>query len=270
MSVSIHAPWEGCDRGGAETFSHRESFNSRTLGRVRLRIKKTPTGSTEFQFTHPGKGATRTQPHIDIEVRVSIHAPWEGCDSFGVGCSLTAIPSFNSRTLGRVRHNSNNSTSDGTAVSIHAPWEGCDDQGIYYIPSSESFNSRTLGRVRPLEVQLMQANVEFQFTHPGKGATHFGNTSSQYTYVSIHAPWEGCDYTLPRMTSLAVLFQFTHPGKGATMPRYSVTALVLFQFTHPGKGATAPTAEPAPTTYVSIHAPWEGCDAAALADFWPK
>ena len=33
-----------------------------------------------FQFTHPGRGATRTQPHIDVEVRVSIHAPREGCD----------------------------------------------------------------------------------------------------------------------------------------------------------------------------------------------
>ena len=26
----------------------------------------------------PGRGATRTQPHIDIEVRVSIHAPGRG------------------------------------------------------------------------------------------------------------------------------------------------------------------------------------------------
>ena len=36
-----------------------------------------------FQFTHPGKGATnRTLPKEEV-LRVSIHAPWEGCDGLG-------------------------------------------------------------------------------------------------------------------------------------------------------------------------------------------
>ena len=80
-SVSIHAPWEGCDvvvylpyckftlfqfthpgKGATDILRFLSSpglcFNSRTLGRVR------PTGPylrkrfSEFQFTHPGKGAT--------------------------------------------------------------------------------------------------------------------------------------------------------------------------------------------------------------------
>ena len=42
-----------------------------------------------------------------------------------------------------------------------------------------SFNSRTPGGVRPIEVQLMQANVEFQFTHPGRGATSSAMPSSR-------------------------------------------------------------------------------------------
>ena len=81
--------------------------------------------------------------------------------------------------------------------------------------------------------------------------------------VSIHAPWEGCDSTCSRCTSLAMMFQFTHPGKGATQTRghergqtWGFNSRTLgrvrhrlikppfsvceFQFTHPGKGATSP------------------------------
>ena len=34
-----------------------------------------------FQFTHPGKGATKTTNQQRYKTMVSIHAPWEGCDS---------------------------------------------------------------------------------------------------------------------------------------------------------------------------------------------
>ena len=60
----------------------------------------------EFQFTHPGKGATQS--------RSSDTAP---------ACS------FNSRTLGRVRLKVAQATLPQLAVSIHAPWEGCDENG---------------------------------------------------------------------------------------------------------------------------------------------
>ena len=124
------------------------SFNSRTLGRVRRSVGET-TGPplsfqfthpgkgatlgempkqeamTTFQFTHPGKGATRRVKLLRRRLKVSIHAPWEGCD-IALRPSTTQYP-----------------------VSIHAPWEGCDNS---------SCNSR---------LSLHQ----FQFTHPGKGAT---------------------------------------------------------------------------------------------------
>ena len=79
-SVSIHAPWEGCDK--------RELQSS------------TPISS--FQFTHPGKGATRREQQTRTQIDVSIHAPWEGCDQ---GHQVLPFAS---------------------QVSIHAPWEGCD------------------------------------------------------------------------------------------------------------------------------------------------
>ena len=56
--VSIHAPWEGCDLIViSKPYPSISSFNSRTLGRVRLG-KPLPT------------------PRLSV----SIHAPWEGCD----------------------------------------------------------------------------------------------------------------------------------------------------------------------------------------------
>ena len=35
----------------------------------------------KFQFTHPGKGATEMADIALTIITVSIHAPWEGCDS---------------------------------------------------------------------------------------------------------------------------------------------------------------------------------------------
>ena len=145
-------------------------------------------------------------------------------------------------------------------VSIHAPWEGCDGIVIPICQQAYRFNSRTLGRVRHARRDLGRSFTEFQFTHPGKGATISTSTS-----ISV------------------ALFQFTHPGKGAT--RYSKLSddRVKFQFTHPGKGATCVGWRSFRSRHcfnsrtlgrvrpcllsisfqklmVSIHAPWEGCD----------
>ena len=59
MTVSIHAPWEGCDSAVATLivvffvfqFTHPgKGATTRTVGRTLI--------NTTFQFTHPGKGAT--------------------------------------------------------------------------------------------------------------------------------------------------------------------------------------------------------------------
>ena len=81
-------------------------------------------------------------------------------------------------------------------VSIHAPREGCDYD-----------KRKTLSR-----------EVEFQFTHPGRGATVAVADSRIGGCVSIHAPREGCDAKELRETADLIEFQFTHPGRGATSP----------------------------------------------------
>ena len=169
------------------------SFNSRTLGRVRRSASCSGFGFLMFQFTHPGKGATRRcvvrrfqiyrfnsrtlgrvrhdyfLPAIG-KLDVSIHAPWEGCDILQLS-SVAARHSFNSRTLGRVRL----------------------DQGGGFL-ACVSFNSRTLGRVRLGELRYLLCRRWFQFTHPGKGATRLEIPLACSSHVSIHAPWEGCDF----------------------------------------------------------------------------
>ena len=146
--VSIHAPWEGCD------------------SEMSICDDQPP----RFQFTHPGKGATfgilLSLPHDGV----SIHAPWEGCDA-GRWATASRRPSFNSRTLGRVR----------LARGARTP------------TSTSCFNSRTLGRVRHTRPRGFLGDMEFQFTHPGKGATTPQAPRAVRTRVSIHAPWEGCD-----------------------------------------------------------------------------
>ena len=190
-----------------------------------------------FQFTHPGKGATLRVVDRKLSLHVSIHAPWEGCDVFITGMS-TQVLRFNSRTLGRVRPHSPTTALASPRVSIHAPWEGCDWPLRPTPPPQRRFNSRTLGRVR-LDLRLLAlAGLMFQFTHPGKGATHV---------VVVEGEEE--------------VFQFTHPGKGATIPFAGRSKRITsfnsrtlgrvrletqkgepgapgFQFTHPGKGAT--------------------------------
>ena len=61
----------------------------------------------QFQFTHPGRGATGNVGKAIKLLFVSIHAPREGCDFF-----------FFTR-------------SSDNLVSIHAPREGCDSPSAF-------------------------------------------------------------------------------------------------------------------------------------------
>ena len=136
--------------------------------------------------------------------------------------------------------------------------------------------------MRLYDCAILGASIGFQFTHPGRGATVEPNNDVIMRAVSIHAPREGCDSSIPA-TTFATLrfnsrtpggvrrvitrtrfdeqtFQFTHPGRGATYLCGVACTTLRFQFTHPGRGAT----ENNPLYYnelrVSIHAPREGCD----------
>ena len=193
--VSIHAPRERCD------YLQNQLISSQV----------------QFQFTHPGRGATSFPFPPGRPQKVSIHAPRERCDISTLVVRLSQI-----------------------VVSIHAPRERCDLAGLFgTMPaclfqfthpgrgathtsiimrnSMVCFNSRTPGEVRHLPQPNFFQLAKFQFTHPGRGATE----------IVLCEP------------TVTELFQFTHPGRGATMSHeLAFQPHKLFQFTHPGRGAT--------------------------------
>ena len=146
--VSIHAPQEGCDGGHL----HHNVQQS------------------EFQFTHPRRGATGTTSAAFNSSRMfQFTHPRRGATGF--------------------RHDAY--TPKG--VSIHAPQEGCDSTDLSSSRINGSFNSRTPGGVRHQTTYTMDRKYLFQFTHPRRGATLLGYAPRYAEYVSIHAPQEGCD-----------------------------------------------------------------------------
>ena len=171
LSVSIHAPWEGCDRIILQILLQTHMFQFTHPRKGATFHGRSKNALRRFQFTHPGKGATALLALVNLGFRVSIHAPWEGCDR-----DAWAVVEATEE------------------VSIHVPWEGCDSMGRVFFFSPRrfqfthpgkgatdhhyhscaffvSFNSRTLGRVRQ--------------------KTEVRNDTRRS--VSIHAPWEGCD-----------------------------------------------------------------------------
>ena len=149
IQVSIHAPREGCD-----------------IIRVQLLCL------VRFQFTHPGRGATKRTVLSILYRVVSIHAPREGCDA--VRRSVTAFCScFNSRTPGGVRL--------GRRDAAFRQYR---------------FNSRTPGGVRRAGTLAVIHTIYVSIHAPREGCdSHSLIRSCNLVRVSIHAPREGCDCT---------------------------------------------------------------------------
>ena len=100
--ISIHAPHAGCDTE-SKTAPRRTaiSIHAPHAGCDTSRTSTAAQGS-EFQSTHPMRGATGIASGIGSGLTISIHAPHAGCDRF--------FPSFFEILL----------------ISIHAPHAGCD------------------------------------------------------------------------------------------------------------------------------------------------
>ena len=125
-------------------------FNSRTPGGVRLHHPPIGTDGSGVSIHAPREGCDVKVSDLKILLNsVSIHAPREGCDYL---------------SLAPLRHCG--------IVSIHAPREGCDHPSGRASLYSRSFNSRTPGGVRPTRSIRAIFAIEFQFTHPGRGATY--------------------------------------------------------------------------------------------------
>ena len=148
LDVSIHAPREGCDVDSEERTVVVDGFNSRTPGGVRHKGGVGKTTTSVFQFTHPGRGATRS--------RGATPSP---------RCMFQFTHPGRGATLKKaVRHLYDN-------VSIHAPREGCDDATTTTIQPLTEFQFTHPGRGATHSSERLGYLPTFQFTHPGRGAT---------------------------------------------------------------------------------------------------
>ena len=169
-----------------------------------------------FQFTHPGKGATPSSVH-----------------------QLSRLASFNSRTLGRVRHLLRGEYALIRLVSIHAPWEWCDRRTNRIQASRICFNSRTLGRVRLINTLVIRkSHRSFNSRTLGRVRRVMDGSAGEDTEVSIHAPWEGCDIERVETSCPGLSFNSRTLGRVRLDERKQGAFYNAFQFTHPGKGAT--------------------------------
>ena len=194
----------------------------------------------QFQFTHPGRGATSI-----------VLSPWSPLASFqfthpGRGATLY-LTTEKTRAEFQFTHPGRGATIDcaigdglDTAVSIHAPREGCDASGARLLMSA------TVSIHAPREGCDTHGDYtriifrQFQFTHPGRGATHAGIFLHRLEDVSIHAPREGCDALIAELVN-DVAVSIHAPREGCDLRIASAPARISsFQFTHPGRGATVP------------------------------
>ena len=147
-SVSIHAPWEGCDKEDDCYHTLKLGFNSRTLGRVRpINACNVVSQISCFNSRTLGRVRLPGTPQLLVGYEVSIHAPWEGCDPSAQPFRWSAL-SFNSRTLGRVRLDAPITAGDKSLFQFTHPGKGATKQSKISFVRADCFNSRTLGRVR--------------------------------------------------------------------------------------------------------------------------
>ena len=129
------------------------------------------------------------------------------------------------------------------AISIHAPREGCDLAQRRRRKLHRNFNPRTPRGVRPVGQEV----------HPGD------------RYFNPRTP-RGVRRCSMGIIDDPIKFQSTHPARGATGCALSGRPSDVFQSTHPARGATRKQGCAGEGVRISIHAPREGCDSAAVYD----
>ena len=193
LSVSIHAPREGCDLISPRLLLLHLRFQFTHPGRGATKRKGYLTVCNVFQFTHPGRGATLESFCICRFLSVSIHAPREGCDLIKPPYSV-CVNSFNSRTPGGVRRILLLLIFLTLIVSIHAPREGCDYVPRACVPAPQAVSIHAPREGCDL---ILSHSIEcsrcFNSRTPGGVRRVARPISLVITKVSIHAPREGCD-----------------------------------------------------------------------------
>ena len=213
--ISIHAPLAGCDRPTSRPSCWRSYFNPRTPCGVRPFLLLGGSDVLSFQSTHPLRGATRVSSGCDGALRD--FNPRTPCGVRHVcACAAPAAVYFNPRTPCGVRPprrgqpvragcHFNPRTPCGVrrlaAPALDAekqdfnPRTPCGVRPSASYTSSRvlDFNPRTPCGVRLDVLDCGKQHIQFQSTHPLRGATRMSSAAVSIRCISIHAPLAGCD-----------------------------------------------------------------------------
>ena len=235
-----------------------------------------------FQFTHPGKGATKERLYLGVSEKFQFTHPGKGATAI-ISLSMMMVFCFNSRTLGRVRRKAAKFLGMASEFQFTHPGKGA-TASPPIAPSKGLFQFTHPGKGATHHGGAgAQKELTFQFTHPGKGATSAHSRSPNTHRVSIHAPWEGCDLaglsarssfrrfnsrTLGRVRLIVVSSHGQSSGfNSRTLGRvrhhfgkYLVRDARGFNSRTLGRVRQKPNDKRYKLYHVSIHAPWEGCD----------
>ena len=110
--------------------------------------------------------------YVVPKYRISIHAPRVGCDTSAVG-DLDDTADFNPRTPGGVRQTVYHASTHLLHFNPRTPGGVRPGQNAAEIRQRD-FNPRTPGGVRHIRFDYDVNKVVFQSTHPGWGATLYG------------------------------------------------------------------------------------------------
>ena len=214
-----------------------------------------------FQSTLPVWGATAGKPRYKCALRISIHAPRVGSDTWGIAPFQVLCVYFNPRSpcgerrLSRLRPSKSRLFQSTLpvwgatfrhctphillSISIHAPRVGSDlPFRPFSLRSSISIHAPRVGSDSAYSVSDFRQDV-FQSTLPVWGATKLYLKIEKRNYISIHAPRVGSDTQSLNKSFIQGAISIHAPRVGSDLsPRSSSATLVLFQSTLPVWGAT--------------------------------
>ena len=172
-------------------------------------------------------------------------------------------------------------------ISIHAPREGGDGKrkpcycgkvlfqstpparGATYLPVLDGFHAPLFQSTPPArgatttEAKIFHAAPLFQSTPPARGATSRPCRQHMPRFISIHAPREGGDCSLPSGLTVARNFN-PRPPRGGRRAVGAVPQSKEISIHAPREGGDAAGRSYIPHQAISIHAPREGGDHAGV------
>ena len=238
--ISIHAPRAGRDYQRSRRPFHQPNFNPRTPRGARLSTISSTFSPTEFQSTHPSRGATIFLLLALMVVRFQSTHPMRGA-------TFTASGSFSAGIFQSTRH---------------APRAGRDcTMSLGTSTATRNFNPRAPCGARLKKKLFSPVTVEFQSTRPMRGATtcpcslslrdrHFNPRAPcgarrptrkdrwEKITISIHAPHAGRDSVIQQTENGMVYFNPRAPCGARRYRRASRPMAATFQSTRPMRGAT--------------------------------